>query len=141
MVASYALDFSAESITPPAYLLDSDGRSVTPVITPAASRVKATTAKSEQDDAGDTAHESSPAPPTPAPKLGPGRPPKDGISKAKAGTAAPLRELEQHLKIVGPTMDRMGCVLATDGRRRGFVDDEDFEDEVEGSEHDPGDDD
>lgn len=35
-------------------------------------------------------------------------------------------------------MDRMGCVLANDERRRGFLDDEDFEDEVYGSDYDDG---
>lgn len=48
---------------------------------------------------------------------------------------APLKKLEEQKRIIGFTMDRMGCVLADEGRRRGFLDDEDFEDEVSGSEY------
>jgi hypothetical protein len=33
-------------------------------------------------------------------------------------------------------MDKMGCVLASEERRTTFLDDEDFEDEGWGSEHD-----
>lgn len=47
----------------------------------------------------------------------------------------------EHKRLVGATMERTGCVLASEDRREGFLDDEDFEDEVYGSEHDPGDDD
>ena len=83
-------------------------------------------------------------PPPPAlvvQRLGRGRPPKDGISKAERDLGAPLKKLEEHQRAVGPSMDRMGCVLATEERRAGFLDDEDFEDEVYGSEHDTLDDD
>lgn len=71
-----------------------------------------------------------------------GRPPKDGISKSAQTSVkqdTELKKLEDHLKVVGPTLERMGCVLASEERRQTFLDDEDFEDEGWGSEHDPGD--
>ena len=66
-----------------------------------------------------------------------GRPPKDpaGFSKAERDLGAPLRKLEEHKRAVGAVMGRMGCVLADEGRREGFLDGEDFEDEVFGSEY------
>lgn len=67
-----------------------------------------------------------------------GRPPKDGIPKSERDALkdSKLDELEQHKKAVGAVLDRTGCVLASEERRKGFLDDEDFEDEVYGSEHD-----
>ncbi len=47
------------------------------------------------------------------------------------GIEAPLKRLEEHKRIIGPLMDRMGCVLVDDERRAAFLDDEDFEDEIE----------
>lgn len=51
---------------------------------------------------------------------------------------AELKKLQHHQTIVGPTMGKMGCVLVDEGRRRTFLDDEDFEDKVQGSEHEDG---
>lgn len=119
----------------PAYLLDKDGRAVTPIISPPPPK---------QPKAAATGQTDAEMPVLPSPgvqKLGRGRPPKDGVakaSKAERDLGAPLKELEQHQRIVGPTMDRMGCVLANDERRKGFLDDEDFEDEVYGSDYDDG---
>lgn len=47
-----------------------------------------------------------------------------------------LADLEEQKRAIGPTMDRTGCIFASDERRRTFLDDEDFEDEVSESEHD-----
>ena len=51
---------------------------------------------------------------------------------AAAGGAsdAELKKLKEQKRAVGPTMGRMGCVLVDDGRREGFLDDEEFEDTV-----------
>lgn len=77
-----------------------------------------------------------------------GRPRKDGAPPGTVPTATKaegkdgierdpeLRNLAQHQRLVGPLMERMGCVLASDERRTTFLDDEDFEDEVWGSDHD-----
>ena len=68
-----------------------------------------------------------------------GRPPKDSTDTAERDEKEPagqLRKLEAHLRTVGPTMDRMGCVLASEERRKTFLDGEDFEDVVDGSEFD-----
>lgn len=127
------VDFSSELDDLPPYLLDKDGRSVTPIISPAPPKQARATAPTEGEDQQD-----SPRPPPIVQKLGRGRPPKDGVSKAERDLRAPLQSLEQHQRIVGPTMDRMGCVLANKQRRKGFLDDEDFEDEVSGSDYDDG---
>lgn len=42
-----------------------------------------------------------------------------------------LQQLEEKIRVVGPGLDRGGCTLATAERRRGFIDDEDFEDIIE----------
>lgn len=44
---------------------------------------------------------------------------------------APLKQLEEQKRVVGVVLDRMGCVLADEERRKGFLDDEDFEDVIE----------
>lgn len=41
-----------------------------------------------------------------------------------------LRALQAKQQHVGVTMGRLGCVLANDARRKGFLDDEAFEDIV-----------
>ena len=72
----------------------------------------------------------------------PGRPPKHGgVAKATSTSGGvekdpELSKLAQHQRLVGPLMDKMGCVLASEERRTTFLDDEDFEDEGWGSEHD-----
>lgn len=126
------IDFSSEPGELPAYLLDKDGRSVTPLISPASPKSKSVASAAAGGDV-----ESTPPPPV-VQRLGRGRPPKDGVSKAERDMGAPLKQLEEHVRLVGPTMDRMGCVLANEQRRKGFLDDEDFEDEVSGSDYDDG---
>ena len=131
--------YTSES-SPPAYLSDSRGRSVTPIISPPVP-IRPLPASQQQPADGDAGIVGS-APPQPAAKQR-GRPPKHG-GVAKAAPSAhrgvehdpDLKRLAQHQRLVGPLMDRMGCVLASDERRTTFLDDEDFEDEVRGSDHD-----
>ena len=105
---------------------------MTPIISPPSLSAQLATSGPTTQDSTDV----------PAPKIL-GRPPKNGVSRApqpqQMQRDTELKKLEDHLKIVGPTMEKMGCVLASEERRRTFLDDEDFEDEVWGSEHDPGD--
>lgn len=89
-----------------------------------------------------TAEEATDSPPQPAVRK-PGRPPKHGgVAKAPVSAQAgierdpELSKLAQHQRLVGPLMDRMGCILASEERRTTFLDDEDFEDEGWGSAHD-----
>jgi hypothetical protein len=120
----------------PSYLSDSRGRSVTPVISPL--MPKATLPTNTATEATDTAEMLT----QPLVRK-PGRPPKLG-GAAKPASSAPggiendpeLSKLGEHQRIVGPLMERMGCVLANEERRMTFLDDEDFEDEGWGSEHD-----
>jgi len=108
----------------PSWLLDQYGRSVTPVITPTP----------PPDSGSDLSAEIAATSSAPVAQPLRGRPPKYGNSKSDV--SAPLRDLEIHQAAVGVTMDRMGCILASDERRAVFLDDEDFEDEVFGSEFD-----
>ena len=110
----------------PSWLLDQYGRSVTPLITP--------TPPPESGSTVDLSIEAAATSPAPITQPLRGRPPKHGNSKSDV--SAPLRDLEAHQAAVGVTMDRMGCILASDERRAAFLDDEDFEDEVYGSEFD-----
>ncbi|KAI6893587.1 hypothetical protein KC334_g12687 [Hortaea werneckii] len=96
-----------------AYLSDAQGRSVTPVITPNSER-----------------HQPS-ASATPAALRRPGEPSQQPLTKDERKAAAELEELEQQKAAVGPSMDRTGVRMANSKRRKGFLDDEDFEDEVE----------
>lgn len=107
----------------PSYLNDAHGRSVTPVISePTPPPQVQTAAQSAQ--ATFIAE---------VPKRI-GRPPKDGIPRLERDAGAELKKLEEHKAVVGPTMDRQGCVLVSEERRRTFLGDEDFEDEVDASE-------
>lgn len=83
----------------PAYLNDSYGRSITPII----------------EDG--------------QPPLEP--PTQTRITKAEREAAAELEKLEDCKGIVGPTMDRQGCILASKERRETFLSEEDFEDVVQ----------
>lgn len=47
-----------------------------------------------------------------------------------------LQQLEEKKRVVGPGLDRAGCILATAERRKGFYDDEDFDDVIEPDEVD-----
>jgi len=104
-----------------AYLSDAQGRSITPIITPDFDRPEAT----------------SQVVPTAIRK--PGRPPKDGVymTKDEHKAADELKELEAQKRAVGPSMDKTGVRLANKKRRVGFLDDEDFEDEVESEDEHP----
>lgn len=42
-----------------------------------------------------------------------------------------LQQLEQEKRMVGPGLGPAGCIFITDSRRRGFYDDEDFDEVVE----------
>ena len=136
--------------TTPSYLTDSRGRSVTPVITPPAptpSKPTATPTSTPLAPASATAPETTASSSQLAVRPR-GRPRKDGEPPRAGGAVASgsnigsiekdpeLRKLADHQRLVGPLLDRMGCVLASEERRLTFLDDEDFEDEVEGSEHD-----
>ena len=130
-MADNSLFYNSDST--PSYLSDSRGRSVTPVISPPMPKVALPT-----DTTTDTAEMDI----EPLVKK-PGRPPKLGgagkpASSAQGGVEedAELSKLAAHQRIVGPLMERMGCVLANEERRATFLDDEDFEDEGWGSEHD-----
>ncbi|KAI7502885.1 hypothetical protein KC367_g1901 [Hortaea werneckii] len=96
-----------------AYLSDAQGRSVTPIITP----------NSERHRASGSA--------TPAALRRPGEPSQQPLTKDERKAAAELEELEQQKVAVGLSMDRTGVRMANSKRRKGFLDDEDFEDEVE----------
>ncbi|KAI7006571.1 hypothetical protein KC362_g18180, partial [Hortaea werneckii] len=96
-----------------AYLSDAQGRSVTPIITPNSERHRASASA------------------TPAALRRPGEPSQQPLTKDERKAAAELEELEQQKVAVGPSMDRTGVRMANSKRRKGFLDDEDFEDEVE----------
>lgn len=116
----------------PSYLSDSRSRSVTPIISP---QFPTKTLQPTIPQTSDS------EPPPPIIKK-PGRPPKyPGISKASDARGGvqndpELSKLAEQQRIVGPLMEKMGCVLASEERRMTFLDDEDFEDEVVGSEYD-----
>lgn len=86
---------------------------MTPVITPNSERRQASTSA------------------TPAALRRPGEPSQQPLTKDERKAAAELEELEQQKAAVGPSMDRTGVRMANSKRRKGFLDDEDFEDEVE----------
>lgn len=72
-----------------------------------------------------------------------GRPPKHGgvpkttVAGSEGTEKDPeLSKLAEHQRLVGPLMDRTGCILASEERRTTFLDDEDFQDECWGSDHD-----
>lgn len=58
---------------------------------------------------------------------------RDGpaLTKEERKAEADLRELEEHKRAVGFAMEKGGCTLAGKKRRTGFLDDEEFEDEIE----------
>ncbi|KAK3721391.1 hypothetical protein LTR37_003267 [Vermiconidia calcicola] len=141
------MSLHSDSETTPVYLNDAYGRNVTPIISPApppapqpqpSSTPAPTSQQPTLQPSQPTTQPSQPPISTPLVR-GRGRPPKDGIPQAvrdvtaaAAGGAsdAELKKLEEQKRAVGPTMGRMGCVLVDDGRREGFLDDEEFEDTV-----------
>jgi len=98
-----------------AYLSDAQGRAATPVIRPTADReatsrvVPAALRKPGVASMKDVGH----------------------LSKDQKKAIEDLEDLENHKNSVGVTMERTGAVFANKKRRQGFLDDEDFEDEVE----------
>lgn len=134
-----------------AYLSDASGRSVTPIILTRQeiAKQKADAAAAEADDYDDDMEDASPIATTSmAPtvrKRGPGQPRKNpeafglqsmSLDKNAREAAAELKKLEDQKRHEGPTMGLEGSRLANDKRRRGFLDDEDFEDFIEDSEPD-----
>lgn len=85
----------------------------------------------------DTSDPSTNAVPDMPPKpRGRGRPPKDPTAGPRAvtdvrGAAAEVQKLQDFKRAIGPSLGPEGTVLANEKRRRGFLDDEDFEDVVE----------
>jgi hypothetical protein len=94
-----------------AYLSDSRGRSVTPIIRPMTNIGLA-----------EPASQTMPA------RLG--RPPA-GATKDERKARQELQELKERKKAVVPTLEKTGVRLANEKRRMGFLDDENFEDIVE----------
>lgn len=47
-----------------------------------------------------------------------------------------LQQFEEQRRIIGPGLERSGCVMVTDALRRGFCDDEDFETKLESDDSD-----
>ena len=64
--------------------------------------------------------------------IGPGRPPLGGVSKDERVAAAELEKLRQRQRDVGFSLVKGGVRFANGKRRMGFVDDEDFEEVVDG---------
>lgn len=120
--------FSDQYTDSEAYLSDHYGRSVTPVIVPDAEQHRAATVGAP---VGASAGDSS----GPAEQRGPGKPPTH-MSKDERLAAAELKKLEDQKRYEGPSMGLEGSRLVNEKRRRGFLDDEDFEDIVEDEEPD-----
>ncbi|KAK4574566.1 hypothetical protein LTR86_001407 [Recurvomyces mirabilis] len=95
-----------------AYLSDAQGRSVTPIIRPFEEM-------STVPEAG------SRAVPAPLNRAGP------SLSRDDKKAKAELDGLVRHKRVVGVVLEKGGSTFANAKRRAGFLDDEDFEDEVE----------
>lgn len=119
------------SIDSDRYLSDRHGRSVTPIIVPAPEKQKSP----EQ-----SAEPAQPLLTSDLPSRPRGRPPKDpqylGKSKEKCEAIDELKKLENQKRMEGVSMGQEGCRLVNAKRRRGFLDDEDFEDFIYDSEPD-----
>ncbi|KAM3424588.1 hypothetical protein BST61_g6580 [Cercospora zeina] len=123
-----------------AYLSDASGRSVTPMILTPQEIAEAEAEAEAMDDVQST--------PSMAPaklKRKPGRPTKSAgafalqstsSDKVERDAAAELKKLEDQKRREGVTMGLEGTRLVNEKRRRGFLDDEDFEDIIEDSEPD-----
>ncbi|KAK5136628.1 hypothetical protein LTR08_002642 [Meristemomyces frigidus] len=97
------------------YLSDAHGRSVTPLIVPDLDRAEAASLVLPKALRRAGVH----------------------MTKDERKAAAELGELEAQKRVVGVEMDRLGVRMASRKRRVGFLDDEDFEDEM-GSEDEHG---
>ena len=128
----------------PRYLTDARGRCITPIIlppTPPASNAPPDEPSALRDTFSSTSspqRQIHPAHQYPAMPTRPGPPSAKPSAKAarKSEFDAELRKLVEEQRRVGWTIGKMGCQLASEARRQGFLDDEDFEDEVFGSEYD-----
>lgn len=105
-----------------AYLSDKNGRRVTPIIVPLSERVKADDGAilmSDLPQFNQTLENMSSRP--------------EGRSKEIREAEAQLEKLRAKQQRQGVTMGREGSRLVNEKRRRGFIDDEDFEDFIEES--------
>ncbi|EME41010.1 hypothetical protein DOTSEDRAFT_74527 [Dothistroma septosporum NZE10] len=122
---------AGSSIDSDRYLLDRHGRSVTPIIVPAAE--KQMSPERSTEPAQPILTSDLPARPR-------GRPPKNpqhvGMSKEEVEAREELKRLITQKRAEGVSMGQEGCQLVNAKRRRGFLDDEDFEDFVYDSEPD-----
>ena len=111
----------------PSYLKDAQGRAVTPLILPPTPALSTSSHIKHET----TATSDLQADPLPAMKPLPH--PLPALNATILDVE--LKKLEHHQRIVGPILGKMGCVVANEARRASFLDDEEFEDGVEGSEH------
>lgn len=129
-----------------AYLSDASGRSVTPLIlTPqelAQQKAEAEVGGGAEDEVMEDVRASTSMAP-PKLKRKPGRPSKIqeafglqtmSLDKNEREAATELKKLEDQKRREGVTMGLEGSRLVNAKRRRGFLDDEDFEDVIEDSE-------
>jgi len=59
-----------------------------------------------------------------------------GLNGVRLEQEKMLQQLEEKRRLVGAGLDRAGCTLAAEQRRRGFYDDEDFSDVIPAEEID-----
>ena len=100
-----------------AYLSDRQGRSVTPIIMPF-SELRTTQGNTETNKLTLLTSDLE----------------RDQLSKEEREAAAELKKLEDQKRHQGITMGQEGSKLANAKRRRGFLDDEDFEDVIDADE-------
>lgn len=121
MVSEYTTDSDA-------YLSDRQGRSVTPIIMPF-SELRTTQGNTETNKltllTSDLERDQQ--------SIRPQGLPAD-MSKEEREAAAELKKLEDQKRHQGITMGQEGSKLANAKRRRGFLDDEDFEDVIDADE-------
>ena len=126
-----ALDHNATDSE--AYLSDAQGRSVTPIIRPFEAN-PTTTNNTTAGAAGEATSRVLP--------FGLSRKPPAPVyaTAEERKAAAEIEKLERRKREVGVLMEKGGATWANAKRRRGFLDDEEFEDEVESEgEHAPED--
>ncbi|KAF2447811.1 hypothetical protein P171DRAFT_461951 [Karstenula rhodostoma CBS 690.94] len=107
-----------------AYLSDAHGRRVTPKLTP-------------RPEYLENSHVNTPdrsGAPDPLAPRGRGRPPKHDVQQE--ATAVQKRLVAQKKRIGGPGMDRGGATLVNEKRRKGFVENDDVEEELVDAEDD-----
>lgn len=128
IVADIILSILVNSVrsSRPAYLADQYGRSVTPIILPSKGTPRPTLHTSLDGTAiPEQSHRRGRPPKDPALRTGP------YVVKDERDAAAELKRLQDFKLVIGPSFGPEGTILANEKRRRGFLDDEDFEDIVE----------